>query len=144
MNIYRTKAKKLSGTDYGEVYKKSFNFFKLIKSKSRRRPYARSAYFNKEKIFLELFWHHINSKENHRDKIRRMKYFPCALELIKQSRLEPVSKENPNKRSELLHRFAGETREGDVFYVQIKEEKRLGEKWLISVFPTDKRKKTPR
>lgn len=142
--VFMVKNAKLSGTDYKEVYKKSFGAYKVIKKRTRRRPYVRSVYFNKEKIFLELFWHHIHSKENHRDKIRRMRYFPCAVELIQRSRLDPESKENPNKRSEILHRFTGETREGDIFFVQIKEEKKSGRKWLISVFPAYKRKKTPR
>ena len=46
-----------------------------------------------------------------------------------------MSKENPNRRSEIVHRFAGITAEKDLFFVQIKEEKRTGQKWLMSVFP---------
>lgn len=95
----------------------------------------RSAYFNKEKIFLELFWSHLHAKFNHRDKIRRIKYFPCALELISNTRFDPLSKENPNRPSEILHRFGGVTNDGEEFCVQIKENKKNGQKWLISVFP---------
>lgn len=48
---------------------------------------------------------------------------------------EPKSKENPNEPSEILHRFAGTTKEKDLFYVHIKEDKRTGQKYLISIFP---------
>lgn len=135
MKFFRVKTNKLSGTDFREVYNKTYNHYLVIKRKTKRRPYVRSAYFNKEKIFLGLYWHHIHEKENFRDKVRRMKYFPGAIELIRYSRYEPTSKENPNRRSEFLHRFAGQTPEGDHFFVQIKEDKVTGQKWLISTFP---------
>ncbi|MDA2936389.1 hypothetical protein MYX06_04195 [Patescibacteria group bacterium AH-259-L05] len=138
MKFYQTKTKKLSGTTYREAYKKAIGFYKEIKSKTKRRPYVRSAYFNKEKIFLETFWHHLHEKKNFRDKARRVKYFPCAIELIEKSRHEPSSKENPNKRSEILHRFAGATKDKELFFVQIREDKRTGQKWLMSVFPFEK------
>lgn len=67
-----------------------------------------------------------------------MKYFHNAIELIQNSRFEPESKQNPNKPSEILHRFAGVTSEDDLFFVQIKEDKRSGEKFLISIFPIGK------
>ena len=135
MKIYKTKVKKLSGTRYADIYKKAFGLYAQIKSKTKRRPYMRSAYFNKDKIFLELFWRHLHEKKNLHDKTRRVKYFPCAIELIRHSRFEPMSKENPNRRSEIVHRFAGVTIEKNLFFVQIKEEKRTGQKWLMSVFP---------
>ncbi|MBL7154999.1 MAG: hypothetical protein ISS88_00640 [Candidatus Portnoybacteria bacterium] len=135
MKSYQTKTKKLTGSDFREVHKKAFGLYKQIKSKTKRRPYVRSAYFKKDKIFLETFWHHLYEKNNFRDKIRRMKYFPAALELIKNSKIDPTSFENPNKSSEVLHKFTGKTKDGKLFYVQIKEEKRNGKKWLMSVFP---------
>jgi hypothetical protein len=55
--------------------------------------------------------------------------------LIKNSKFEPITKENPNKPSEILHRFAGVTKDNDLFFVHIKEDKRSGQKWLMSVFP---------
>ena len=140
MKIYKVKTAKLGGSDFHEVYRKAFDLQKQINRKTKRRPYVRSAYFKKSKIFLGLFWEHLFKKENWRDRSRRLKYFPCALELIKNSRIDPISKENPNKHSETLHRFAGSTRSNNLFFVQIKEDKRTGQKWLISVFP----KKTSR
>lgn len=138
MKIYRSKTKKLSGSDYREVHRQAFALYKEVKEKTKRRPYIRSVYFNRDKIFLETYWQHLYEKENFRDKIRRMKYFPCAVELIKKSRMEPTSKENPNKRNEILHRFAGATEENELFFVQIREYKKTGEKWLMSIFPPDR------
>lgn len=138
MKIYQTKTSKLSGTQYAEIYKEAFAFYRQIKSKTKRRPYIRAAYFKKDKIFLELFWHHLHEKLNMRDKARRIKYFSCAIDLIKNSKYEPSSKENPNKRSEILHRFAGMTKDNELFFVQIKEYKKNNQKWLISIFPGDK------
>ena len=138
MKTFQTKSKKLTGTSFKEVFNKSHRLFVQIKSKSKRKPYIRSIYFKKDKIFLNLFWSHIHEKKNFRDKVRRMKYFSCAIELMKNSRFDPITKENPNRSSELLHRFAVITCEKDLFFVQIKEDKRTGKKRLLSVFPVEK------
>ena len=138
MRIYQTKTDPIAGTNYAEVYKKAFYLYKEIKKKTKRRPYIRSKYFKKDKIFLQLFWNHLHEKLNHRDKTRRIKYFLCAIDLIKNSNFDPESKENIDRRSEIFHRFSGKTKAGDLFFVQIKEEKRFGEKWLISTFPISK------
>lgn len=135
MDTFKTKSKKLPGTHWRQVSKKAFGIYQEIRKKSKRRPYIRSAYFDKEKIFLELFWRHLHEKENIRDKTRRVKYFSCAIDLIQNSKIKPISKENPNRKGEMLHRFAGTTPDNEKFFVQIKEEKRAGEKWLMSVFP---------
>lgn len=135
MKIYVTQSKKLSGTDIREVNKKAREIYYTLRKKTKRRPYIRSLYFSKDKIFLELFWNHLQEKLNHRDKIRRIKFFPCAVELIKSSKFDPESKENVDRKSEILHRFTGKTPQGEVFFVQIKEEKRTGQKWLVSIFP---------
>ena len=115
--------------------KKAVGLYRDITRKTKRRPYIRSTYFDKQKVFLPLFWQHLHEKENLKDKTRRLKYYPCALELIQKSRVEPISKENPNRQGEIVHRFAGSTPDNELFFVQIKEVKRTGEKWLISVFP---------
>lgn len=137
-NIYRTRTRSFPGTRYADVYKSAYHYYKQIKRKTRRRPYVRSMYFHKQKVFLELFWQHTRMHRNVGDKARRVKYFACAIELIQFSRLEPTTKENPNKSGELLHRFTGMTPNGKIFYVQIKERKRSEQKWLLSVFPEQK------
>ncbi|MSU75498.1 MAG: hypothetical protein EXS55_03230 [Candidatus Magasanikbacteria bacterium] len=135
MQVYKTKAKRLSGSDFREVHRQALELYVPIKKRTKRRPYLRSAYFKKDKIFLGLFWHHLYEKPNFRDKIRRLKFFPCAIELLQNSRFEPESKQNPNRHEEILHRFYGITAEHELFYVQIKEDKRSGQKFFISVYP---------
>ncbi|TRZ77891.1 hypothetical protein D4R87_01860 [bacterium] len=137
MRQYQTKTKRLTGKDYPDLYKKAFNFYKQIKQKTKRRPYIRSAYFKKDKIFLAIFWQHLNQK-NWRDRKRRIRYFSCAIELIRHSRIDPISKDDPNDLSEILHKFSGITPDGDIFYVHIKENKRNNQKYLMSVFPEQK------
>lgn len=135
MQVYKTKTDKLKGTDFHEVYKKAFGLYQQIRRKTKRRPYVRSAYFKKDKVFLGLFWHHLWDKHKWQDRMRRLKFFSAALELIQNSHCEPCSRENPNKHEEMLHRFAGSTRENELFFVQIKEDKKTGQKYLISIFP---------
>ncbi|MEK7189839.1 MAG: hypothetical protein AAB666_02555 [Patescibacteria group bacterium] len=137
MKIYQVKSDKLHVTNFSEICKSAFEIYKIIKKRSKRRSYVRSAYFNKEKIFLELFWQHLHEKLNHRDKVRRVRYFPCAIELIQHTKFDPESKENVDRKSEILHRFAGKTKNGEMFFVQIKEDKKSGQKWFMSVFPIE-------
>jgi hypothetical protein len=138
MEPYHTKSKKFAGTSWADVNKKAFTLYKQIKAKTKRRPYIKSAYFKKDKIFLGIYWSHLHEKKNLKDKTRRVKFFGCAVELIKNSTFKPASKENPNNKDEIIHRFAGLTADNELFFVQIKEEKRTGKKWLISTFPPDK------
>lgn len=138
MKIYKTRAKKLAGTEFKEVHKRAFGFYQEIRRKSKRRPYIRSTYFKKDKIFLGLFWQHLYEKRHYVDQVRRMRFFVCGIELIRFTLYDPESKENPNKKSEILHRFARMANGNELFFVQIKEDKRTGEKFLISIFPGGK------
>jgi hypothetical protein len=140
MRVYKTKVGKLSGTDFYEVRAAAAILFKEIKSKSRRQPYVRSVYFKKDKVFLNLFWQHLFDKGNWRDRMRRLQYFEASLELIEHTHIEPQSKKNPNRANEMLHRFTGLTKDGDFFFVQIKESLTNKKKFLMSIFPGDKEK----
>ena len=80
---------------------------------------------------------HLHEK-HFKEQVRRMKFFPCGIELIKATTYDPESKENVDRKSEILHRFTGVTSEKEIFFVQIKEDKRTGEKFLISIFPLGK------
>ena len=135
MQPYKTRTNRLPGSDFREVHGKAFVVYRKIKQKSKRRPYVRSKYFKNDKVFLEFFWRHLFDKKNWQDRTRRLKYFPAAIELVRHTTLLPRSKENPNKSSEILHRFAGLTCDNYLFYVQIKEDKRTSNKYLFSVFP---------
>lgn len=136
MKYYQVKVGKIPGTDLKEVFKRARKIYDSIVGNAKRRAHVRSKYFKKQKIFLGLFWHHIDDKLNRRDKIRRLKYFPCAIDLIINSNYGPNSiKENPHKSSEILYRFTGITKDQEIFHVQIKEDIRTREKFLISAFP---------
>lgn len=135
MKIYKTNKSKFAGTDFREVNRQALSLYALLKKRTKRRTYVRSQYFKKDKIFIDLFWHHLFEKSNWQDRTRRIKYFACGIDLILHSHYEPKTKENPNKPSELLHRFYGMTPEHELFYVQIKEDKQKGQKFLLSIFP---------
>jgi hypothetical protein len=136
MQYYKTHAGKLAGTHWERLMKKAFGQYKEIAHKSKRRPYIRSAYYDKEKIFLSIFWQHLHEK-NLRDKARRLALFPCAIELMEKTRYFPTTKDNPNKKGEVLHRFTGSTPDNEIFFVQIKEDVKTKQKYFISVFPLD-------
>ncbi|MBI2577838.1 MAG: hypothetical protein HYV77_03270 [Candidatus Wildermuthbacteria bacterium] len=143
MRVYQTKVGKLAGTNFHEVRKQAFQIYLAIKKRSKRKPYVRSGYFRKNKVFLDLFWTHLFEKKNFIDLMRRIKFYPCALELLQKSKFEPSSKENPNKAGEILHRFIGVTHDGDSFFVQVKEDKKSSRKLLLSVFSEKKKKNLP-
>lgn len=134
MIAYKTKKQKIAGTSFKEINKVAKTIFNRIKAKTRRTPYVRSKYFKKEKIFLNLFWRHLYNK-NERDRVRRLKFYDCALDLIANSHYNPETRENFKKKDELLHRFHGTLKSGEKFVVQIKENKRTKRKDLISIYP---------
>jgi len=133
MKVYQTKSKKISGTSYSEVFHGAFVAYDEMKKKTKRRPYVRSAYFKKEKIFFDYFREHLFQKSP-RERMKRLKFFKAAIELVKHCRIKPVSKINPNKTNEIVHRFAGITAEKEIFYVQIKEDKKRKRKYFMSCF----------
>ena len=134
VEIYCTKTDKLTGTDYHEVVRKARRVYKDITSKSKRKPYIRSAYFKREKVFLDYFWQHLQEKNWH-DRLRRLRFYSCALDLIKNSRSCYESKFNPNNYSEMFYKFKGTTQSKEIFIVQVKENLKRGEKYFLSVFP---------
>ena len=136
MKAYQTKIKKLTGTSYEEVMKKARHLYHIEERRTKRQAYVRSAYFKKDKVFLNQFWSHLSQKRQ-RDRKRRLYYYSCAIDLIRHSRIKPVAKPNPNKPSEIVHRFVGITREKEVFFVQIAENKKTANKYFMSVFPPD-------
>ena len=132
--VYETKIKTLPGTNYSEIYPSAWSLYKKIASRTKRRPYVRSAFFSREKIFLDYFWSHIRQK-NLRDRTRRLRFYACAVDLICNSRIAPISSKETNKSSEIFHRFSGITKEKQEFHVHIKVDVSRNEKHFISVFP---------
>jgi hypothetical protein len=135
MKVYQAKSKKISGTGYGEVFHSALTIYDEIKKKTKRRPYVRSAYFEKEKIFFDYFREHLFQKSP-KERMRRLRFFKAAIELVKRSRNKPVIFANSNKSGEILYKFIGLTAEKDMFFVQIKEDKR-GRKYFMSCFGPD-------
>lgn len=134
MQVYKARTDKLPGTSYSEVRQHAMAIFNQIEKRTKRRPYIRSAYFRKQKIFFDFFWEHLAQK-NPRERFIRLKYFNAAIDVLKHSRNHPATQENPHVQGELLHRFAGATKENELFYVQVKEDKRSGHKYFMSCFP---------
>lgn len=136
MKPYKVSAKKITGRSYSDVERTARKLHKQIVARTKRNPYVRSAYFKNKnsKVFINLFWQHLNQKPEH-DRKRRLKFYACAIDLIRHTHFEPASKENLNKSGEILHRFAGLSADNELFYVQIKEVKRTGNKYFMSVFP---------
>ncbi|MFZ2226470.1 MAG: hypothetical protein WA064_01030 [Candidatus Moraniibacteriota bacterium] len=136
MTPFQTKAKKISGTSYGEVMRNAFKVYDEIKKQSKRRAYIRSAYFQKEKIFFDYFREHLFQKSP-KERMKRLKYLKATCELIKNSKTGPIEKTELFEKKEILYRFAGVTADKARFCVQIKEDRKK-QKYLMSCFPMEK------
>jgi hypothetical protein len=134
MGQYKTKAKTIKGTSYQEIVKSARRAYGDVRAKSRRSPYVRSKYFGGNKVFLNLFWEHISQKRRG-ERIKRLAFYECALELIAETRLAPVTAIKNRDTTISYHRFDGITREGLEFIVQLKESKKTGRIDFMSVFP---------
>src|SRR3989344_7620730 len=112
MDVYKTKSGVIPGTIYHTVRKIAMQVFDTLKKRTKRKPYIRSTYFYKDKIFFDYYWQHLWQSGGYKERVRRLRYFEAAIEVLRYSRIHPITIENPHKKSELLHRFAGKTREG--------------------------------
>ena len=127
-----SKSKLIPGHRYSDVYKLARRIYKAIESRTKRRPHIRSAYFSKEKIFLDNFWPHLN-QTNPNDRKRRLRFLECAIEFIENSKGKPILETKDKLKKELLYRFIGKVGE-QYFAVQIKEDVKRKQKFLMSVF----------
>lgn len=135
MKAYRSKYNKLPGTSYAEVMAAARREYHAIQKRTpRRQPYIRSRYFKKDKIFVNQFWVHLNQKVS-ADRFRRLKLYICAVDVIRNCPYTPDTMQNPNKADELLHRYTALTKDGEQFYVQVRENKVSKRKDFMSVFP---------
>jgi hypothetical protein len=136
MKVYRSKYGMLPGTSYNEIMAAARREYHTIQKRTPRRiPYIRSAYFAKDKIFLNTFWDHLKQKHP-ADHMRRLKFYLCAIDLIRNSRETPDTIFSKDDLNVLLHRFSGVTKDGQYFSVQLKENKRTDRKDFLSVFPS--------
>jgi hypothetical protein len=135
MRIYKSKYSLLSGSDKHEVMKLARYEYHLIQKKTPRRvPYVRSKYFIKDKIFINNFWEHLNQKSP-KERVKRLKLYPCAIDLLRNSTYTPDTIFSNTNMNINLHRFYGQTKQGNYFCVQVQENKRNNRKEFISVFP---------
>jgi len=134
---YQTTSPIIPGSNYAEVRKKALIYYSAIEKQTKRRPYIRSVYFKKQKVFFDYFWIHLAQK-NHLIQTERLKYLLVAVELLKYSHVQPEIKNNPNKKNERFYRFFGITKSRQFFGVQIKENLTHERKFLMSVFPIKK------
>ncbi len=133
MHIFQSRYSLLPGSSYAEVVKNARKEFNTIRKITKRQPYVRSKYFRGDKIFITIFWDHIMQK--HRgEATRRLKLYNAAIDTLRNSTISPETHINSQQSDVYLHRFYGQTKEGDRFCVQVKEDKRSGRKDFMSVF----------
>lgn len=139
MSVYKSKYGLLAGTDYSEVMQISRREFQAIQRRNpRRQPYIRSKYFNGDKVFINIFWNHLAQKRKG-EQMKRAKLLAAAIDLLRNTTTPPQTIFSQANLNEILHRFAGETKDGLPFYVQVKENKKSDRKDFMSVFPKGKR-----
>lgn len=124
----------LQGKQLKKILPHARALFRDFERKTKRRPHVRSTYFSNEKIFFDYFWSDLKKKIPS-ERARRLKLLPCAFELLQKTRQEPLTIDDITDPHMLLHRFAGITPQGSIFYVQVKQNKRTGAKQFLSVFP---------
>lgn len=132
MKGYRCRQGVVGGKDYAEIVRKARHIYHDIARQTKREPFIRSAYFDKDKVFLNSFWTHLNTKRQN-DRKRRLRFYACALELIQNTRIKPEIVHET--MSELIYRFSGLTASEESFIVQIRQETKNGRKYFTSVFP---------
>lgn len=140
MQVYKSKYSQLPGTTYNEIVAAARREYHIAQKRTPRRiPYVRSAYFAKDKVFLNTFWDHLKQKHPS-EQVRRLKFYLAALDLLRNTACTAESIIERNNPDVFLHRFAGQTQDGQYFYVQVKDNRRSGRKDFMSVFPSKKPK----
>lgn len=133
-SIFKSKYGKLPGTSYDEIIRNARKEYRKVQKQTKRQPYVRSRYFNRDKIFIGVFWPHLFQK--HRpEQARRARLFLCAIDLLRNTTFDPVTIFSKDAPGEILHRFIGVTIDGELFYVQVKQSKKTNRKDFMSVFP---------
>lgn len=131
---YRCRANPIGRSRFVGIIPQARAMFRTLQKQTKRRPYVRSTYFSKDKVFFDFFWQHMEQKLPS-DRARRLKYFPCALELMRKARNDPVTYIDPTQPNGILHRFLGKTSDGRLFWVLVREDRRTDKKQLLTIFP---------
>jgi len=134
--VFKSKYGLLPGSSYDELIHDARIIYREIAKKSKRTPYIKSPLFDKEKIFLDLFWTRLNTIRGRKRRVERLKYYKCAIDLLSHSSYKIESKKNRDNPKELVWEFIGVTKNGEPFAVHIKQgadKKKM--KHLMSCFP---------
>ena len=134
INVFHSKYGLLSGTTYQEVRTIARKRFNVQRNSSKRQPYVKSKFFKGSKIFIAIFWDHLDSKSR-KQRTQRLKLYDAAIDLLKNTLLKPQSVYETDHSGVVLHRFYGVTADGYEFCVQVKQSARTNRKVWISVFP---------
>jgi hypothetical protein len=134
--LYRSKFDKIPDTSHASVLRLArYEYHQIQKRTPRRQAYVRSQYFRRDKVFINQFWDHVMQKRPG-DQLRRLRLYPCAIDLIRNTTASPDTIFGRDDMNVSLHRFYGQTKSGELFCVQIKQDKRTGRKDFMSVFPS--------
>ncbi|MDR3125811.1 MAG: hypothetical protein LBU20_01955 [Candidatus Nomurabacteria bacterium] len=138
MNYFKIKTRPIKGTNPAEITKKAMYEFHIVEKRSRRLPSVRCKALGGSRIFLGEYINHQGQKTP-LDRRRRLRFLPCAIDLLENTNLKPTTKVNPNTR-ETLYRLYGVAGNGEKFVVQVAENPKTGNKRLMSSFPIDRTK----
>ncbi|MDR2672188.1 MAG: hypothetical protein LBC35_02620 [Coriobacteriales bacterium] len=133
MEFFKSRHTNLSGSNDRELYHKARAIQQAMTAGSRRRPYVRSKFFNRQKVFLDIFWTHLFAK-NPGERRRRIALFACVVDLVQNTTYQPEIYVRGNER---FYRFFGVSKNGVRFAVQIKQDRKKA-LYLLSVFQCKK------
>jgi hypothetical protein len=135
MNYFKSKYVRSKEKIYADLVKNARAIEKSIERESGHRDAFVRSKSLRRKVFItknNLFWVHLYSK-NQYDRKRRLKYYMCAVDLIRNTTEKPVIDRNPNGKRELVYEYYGITADGFKFAVHLKEE--AGRLYFMSAFP---------
>jgi hypothetical protein len=133
MKVYKSRYGLLPGSKYEEVVHSARREFIVIRKLTKRQPYVKSKYFKTSKIFVTIFWDHLDQKHRN-ERTKRLKFYKAAIDLLRNTTNTPEVIPRRTDPNILLYRFYGVTKEGVHFCVQIKEDMTSGRKDFMSVF----------
>ena len=133
IRLYQCATRPLAGHRFIAIIPEVRRIFRTIQKRTKRKPYVRSAYFGKNKIFFDFFWQHMQEKLPS-DRARRLIYFPCAIELLRNSRYDPETFIDSRYPNVIKHRFKGVTPDGKQFGVVVHEDRKTDKKQLLTMY----------
>ena len=128
VNYFKSKHSKLYSTVYSRVFCSARLYYESLIQNPRRKPYVKSKFFDK-KVFLDEFWTQI-LRRNLADRRRRLSFYICAIDLIQNTRCEPVIKYEVGKE---FYEFYGIAKNGEKFVVHMRRSKE--NIYFMSCFP---------